>query len=442
MWSLDISTAIVMGWSILLVMCFLGVALLASIENALMGVPQTRVDAARNANLRNAEHLPFWVESAGQVLATLQFLRLAFVVLATVAVLHLFAHENAHVSETLSVAMLICTLLVFGHLLPRFAAKKTPLTWSLASIRVVKFLTVCLWPVVRVLVMLSKTFAWISGFSAKEDKWIAFWTPDELANVTEEGRCEMLGKAGGDLYDSIIEFSDTLIREVMIPRTGMVTLPSDANEMEARKTAGASGHSRVPVYQDTIDNILGLLYVKDLSATLPLEREKSSDEAPSFELTKLLRPTFYVPEVMKISEVLREFQRRKTHMAIVVDEYGGTAGLVTLEDIIEEIVGEIQDEYDVEEKQYRLVGENKIIADGKVHLSDLEESMDVQFPSDGGYETLAGFITERAGFLPPSGTVVWWNEYMFTVKEASEKCIGTVEIERRPGAKEEHSPKH
>jgi putative hemolysin len=174
------------------------------------------------------------------------------------------------------------------------------------------------------------------------------------------------------------------------------------------------------VYVDTVDTIVGLLYVKDLSAP---------GVGDVLDLRLMARPTFYVPEVMKISELLREFQRRKTHMAIVVDEYGGTAGLVTLEDIIEEIVGEIQDEYDVEEKQFRVIGENKLLADGRISIWELEEPLGVEFPEEGGYESLAGFVTARAGYLPTPGTVVRWKNLMFTVKEANEKRIGTVEIE-------------
>jgi len=211
-----------------------------------------------------------------------------------------------------------------------------------------------------------------------------------------------------------------------VPRTEMIAVAVIASADEVRHTLHEGGHSRIPVYETTLDHIVGILYVKDVSARL-----SGGVEPADFDLLKLVRPTFYVPEVMKISDVLREFQRRKTHMAIVVDEYGGTAGLVTLEDIIEEIVGEIHDEYDVEEKQFRVLPDNKIIADGRVSLWDLEEALGVEFPEDGTYETLAGFITARVGYLPEPGTVVSWNNLRFTVKEADDRRVGMVEIERR-----------
>ena len=257
-----------------------------------------------------------------------------------------------------------------------------------------------------------------------------FWTPDELTRLTTHATASSLGEGGEDLFLSIIEFSDTVIREIMVPRTDMVAVPITASREELQQVVLDAGHSRVPVYDDTIDNIVGILHVKDLflfyirAMTRPNVKE-------TFSLKTLLRATFYVPEVMKISELLREFQRRKTHMAIVVDEYGGTAGVVTLEDIIEEIVGEIHDEYDVEEKQYRVVGD-KIIADGRVSIWDLEEALGVEFPSDGDYETLAGFLMSRTGTLPETGMTIDWENWRFVVKEANEKRIGTVEIERAP----------
>ena len=252
-----------------------------------------------------------------------------------------------------------------------------------------------------------------------------YWTPQEWSRLATEVESEELGRDSGELLRSMIEFSDTVIREIMVPRTSMIALSLDATMEEVREITLNVGHSRIPVYDETIDNICGLLHVKRLFAAELEARQR--DGEPS--LANLLRPTFFVPEVMKISELLREFQRRKTHMAIVVDEYGGTAGVVTLEDIIEEIVGEIQDEYDVDEKQFRLVSETKIIADGRVNLFDLGDSIGVEFPDDGQYETLAGFITDRAGYLPEAGTSVQWENLTFVVREADSRRIALVELE-------------
>jgi CBS domain containing-hemolysin-like protein len=266
---------------------------------------------------------------------------------------------------------------------------------------------------------------------APDRRTAAFWTPEEHARISADTQASALEGQSEELLRTITEFSDTVVQEIMVPRTDMVALRADATPEDVRRTVVEAGHSRIPVYEETIDNLAGLLYVKDLTASPPRDDDR-------FDLKTYVRKTFYVPEVMKISDLLREFQKRKTHLAIVVDEYGGTAGLVTLEDIIEEIVGEIQDEYDVEESQYRVIGENKIIADGRVSVWDLEETLGVEFP-EGGYETLAGFLTAQAGYLPRKGDLVAWKSLRFTVKEANDKRIGMVEIERLPP--ETHAPR-
>ena len=253
-----------------------------------------------------------------------------------------------------------------------------------------------------------------------------FWTPKELAAIGDQAHADTLGGRGSDLFRTLVDFRGTVVREIMVPRTAMIALSQGVDADAVRALLLEAGHSRVPVYDDTIDNVVGLLHVKDLLAAQ--WRHGLSSQVPSAGWAALVRPTFWVPEGMKISELLREFQRRKTHMAIVVDEYGGTSGVVTLEDIIEEIVGEIHDEYDVDEKQYRRMGD-KVVADGRVSVWDLEEPLGVHFrPIDGSYETLAGFLTSRLGTMPQRGMQVVHAGWTFVVKEASAKRVEVVEI--------------
>jgi putative hemolysin len=412
-----------------LVLCLVGVAILASVETALGGVPEARVRYARTRKLENAQHLTFWLEHPGQVLTTIHFLRLCTVIAMGVAIVGASDGVGLDVPWVLSVGVVGVVTILFGHLLPRVFAKKHALEWALSTIRPIRLLTAGLWPIVFPLMVITQRVAGWFKIVPPERGSLVFWTPDEVGQLAEEARADALGRSSQDIYRSIIEFSDTVIREIMVPRTEMMALAADAGPEEVRQTVVEGGHSRIPVYEDTIDNVLGLLYVKDLSASIL----GMGDQVASYRvnLRAMVRPTFYVPEVMKISELLREFQKRKTHMAIVVDEYGGTAGVVTLEDIIEEIVGEIHDEYDVDEKQFRVVSENKILADGRVSVWDLEEALGVDFPHDLPYETLAGFLTARAGYLPEAGAIITWNHLRFTVKDANDRRIGTVEIERR-----------
>lgn len=253
-----------------------------------------------------------------------------------------------------------------------------------------------------------------------------FWTADALVHTVRHSHQEHLGDRGIDLFASLSEFSDTVIREIMVPRTEVVSLSSLATQSEVYAQLLEAGHSRMPVYEETIDHVIGVLHVKDLFAA----QLTGQGTATAFDINALLRPCFYVPEMMQISLLLQEFQRRKTHLAIVVDEYGGTAGVVTLEDIIEEIVGEIQDEYDVEAKQFRVLGEGRVLADARVNLWDLEQALGVSFPADGGYETLAGFLMAITGHLPQRGAQVAYKNLRFTIKDGNERRIGMVDIER------------
>ncbi len=391
---------------------------------ALVGLTEPRVRAAIADKVVGAQHLTFWLNEPGRVLTTLALLRTSLVLGAAFAA---WACASVYLPELPAFALAVTVavaVLLLSNLLPRTVTKPRALSWAILTILPVRALCFLLFPVVWPLGLLVRLVGRLAGAAPG---WSgAFWTPDEIGRLAVDAETGALGKRGKELLSSIIEFADTVIREIMVPRTEMVSIEVKSSPAEVKRIIVEAGHSRVPVYEETIDNIVGVLHVKDLFNTLLGNGAEPSD----FNLQAAVRPTFYVPEVMKISELLREFQRRKTHMAIVVDEYGGTAGVVTLEDVIEEIVGEIQDEYDIEEKQFRVLPDNKIIADGRVSIWDLEKALAVDFPDEGDYETLAGFIVSHAGYLPTAGTVISWGGLRFTVKEADAKRIATVEIER------------
>lgn len=419
------------GEALLLALCALGSGLVSSVEIALLGLPKERIERAVEEKKRGAKGLVFIQSNPGEVWTSLQLVRIFCLVGAGVSAVLLGDALNWRISDLLTASVVAVMIWLLASLLPRTLAKRDVLTWTRWTSEGVRFLVYLLYPVVWPLSVVGRSLTNALGGEARP-----FWTPDELLHLYSRSRSEGLGDGGEDLLDSIIAFSDTVIREIMVARTEMVAIPVDCSREEIFHTLIEGGHSRVPVYGETVDNILGLLHVKDLvralieeSGELRADGNGGCEEPRLVPIRSLLRPTFYVPEVMKISELLKEFQRRKTHMAIAVDEYGGTAGIVTLEDIIEEIVGEIQDEYDVEEKQLRKVG-NKWIADGRVQVYDLEEVFGVEFPDDASFETLAGFIMFQAGYLPQPGAVLDWNSLRFTVKEANEKRIATVEIER------------
>jgi CBS domain containing-hemolysin-like protein len=209
------------------------------------------------------------------------------------------------------------------------------------------------------------------------------------------------------MIEGILIFGDTLVREVMVPRVDIQALDSGATVAAAIDLAVATGHSRIPVYRESIDNVAGVLYVRDM---LPLLRVGDLQH-PIGELT---RDVYYVPETMKGDELLRSLKTRKVHMAVVVDEYGGTAGLVTIEDLLEEIVGEIQDEYDVEEPYIKELAPNNWLVDARVSLDDLNNEIGVEFETE-EVDSLGGLVYEQLGTIPRPGDEFELNNVMVRV---------------------------
>jgi CBS domain containing-hemolysin-like protein len=253
-------------------------------------------------------------------------------------------------------------------------------------------------------------------------------TEDELRSWVEEGHLEGgLEQGERRMIYSIFHFGDTLAREIMVPRIDILALEVSASLDEAIAALIKTGHSRVPVYEDTIDNVIGLLYAKDLLRVRPEGQSIAS-------LRGLLRPAYFVPEVKKVDELLREMQARSVHMALVVDEYGGIAGLVTMEDIVEEIVGEIRDEYDQSEEQlYEQVSENEYVFHGRIDLEDFNSVMDSNLPTDVA-DTLGGFIYSQIGRVPLGGETVEVDSLLLTVEQVSGRRIRRVRALRRSNA--------
>lgn len=245
-------------------------------------------------------------------------------------------------------------------------------------------------------------------------------TEDELKSWAEEGQMEGgLEQGERRMIYSIFHFGDTLAREIMVPRIDILALDVSTPLEEAVSAMDKSGHSRVPVYEETIDNIIGLLYAKDLLRVRVEGQSLSS-------LRSLLRPAYFVPEAKKVDELLREMQARSVHMALVVDEYGGIAGLVTLEDIVEEIVGEIRDEYDASEEQlYEKVTDHEYIFHGRIDLDDFNQVIDARIPKDVA-DTLGGFIYSQIGRVPIGGEVIEVDNLVLTVEQVSGRRIRRV----------------
>lgn len=257
----------------------------------------------------------------------------------------------------------------------------------------------------------------------KETEELAAKEEDFIEMVKSQSESGVLEEDAGEMIRSIFEFSDTTVREVMIPRIDMVAADKNIPLDDLLSLFHERGHSRIPIYDDRIDNITGLIYAKDLLAEMA-EKKKAD-----ITLQAIMRNAFYVPENKKISVLLKEFKQAKIHIAIVVDEYGGTAGIVALEDLLEEIVGEIQDEYDPEdEHNYTKISEHRFIIDAGLDIDDVNTIIRSTIPNK-DFDTLAGFIYHQLGFIPKGGEVITWEHYSFTIKELIGNRISKVLVE-------------
>jgi putative hemolysin len=312
--------------------------------------------------------------------------------------------------------------LIFGEMLPANIALGHADRIALWAAGPVKWLSGLLAPALRVM-------QWVSGQVAAP-----FVGRGSTSLVTEE-EIKMLidaGSEGGAILDgekemiySIFQFGDTLAREVMVPRIDMVALEATTTIQDALSTIIEAGHSRIPVYEESIDHVYGLLYAKDL---LPLMRE--GDLARS--IRDFLRPAYFVPESKKAGDLLTDLQQRKIHLAVVVDEYGGTAGLVTVEDLIEEIVGEIRDEYDFhEEEVYQRIGDNEYIFDAGIDLDDLNRQLEVDLPTEDS-DTLGGYIFSQLGKVPVEGEQIESNDLHLEVLSVDDRRIRKIRVVRKP----------
>jgi hemolysin C len=230
---------------------------------------------------------------------------------------------------------------------------------------------------------------------------------------------DSLNEEKEDMIRGVVDLSDTAVKEVMIPRIDVDFIPLDMETEELLKRVAESGHSRFPVYNESIDNVVGILYVKDLI--------NSFAKKEPIDLEKIIRKPFFVPESKRIDGLLREFKRRHVHIAIAVDEYGGISGIVCMEDIIEEIVGDIQDEFDNEGEDISSIGEGLWLCDARVDMDDLAECLHTELPSD-EFETLGGFVFDLFGKIPVRYEKVRWKNFDFIVQDMDGHKINTVKI--------------
>lgn len=248
-------------------------------------------------------------------------------------------------------------------------------------------------------------------------------TEKDLQELIEESEEEgLINEEEGEMLTSIFEFGDTIVREIMVPRTDMVCCPTMATLPELLEAIHTSGHSRIPIYEGTNDRIVGVVYAKDLLRFW-------GRPATELAVGEVMRDPFFVPETKNIEELLQDFRTKRVHMAIAIDEYGGTSGLITIEDLLEEIVGDIQDEYDREEEWLLAEEDGAVVVDGRLNVEELEEYFDLEIPRE-KFDTVGGFLFDLLGHVPLAGEEIRAHGLQMTVIESDPRKIRKVRVRR------------
>ena len=254
-------------------------------------------------------------------------------------------------------------------------------------------------------------------------------TEEEIHEIITAGEEEgLINPRENAMIQSIFHLRETVVREIMIPRTDMACIDSSDTIQDVIAKILECGHSRLPVYEGTADNIVGLVYAKDLLKYWGMD-------ASSCDLMKTLRSPYYIPETKNLEELLQEFKRKRVHMAIVIDEYGGTSGLVTIEDLLEQIVGDIQDEYDLEEERLLPQPDGSIVVDARLPVEELEEHFGIEVERE-MFDTVGGLIFHLTGRIPRAGEEITTEDIHMTILDADERKILRVRIERRTNVAE------
>ena len=375
-----------------------------------------------------ASFLSTWLENPHRLLATIlvgnNIVNVAASVLFTVILLRLMGPTAMGKVTALSIGIMTFLILVFGEITPKIYARQNAERIVLRTIRWLGFFSRALSPLIKSLVFIANIT--IRFWGGKIVRPGPFMTEEDIRGMLSVGEEEgILEEKEKEMIDSIFKFGDTKVQEVMVPRLDIMAVEAGRNLVDVLKVAVEVGHSRIPVFENKIDNIMGILYVKDL---LNLWGKKNEEK---LNVRNLIRTPYFVPETKKVNELLREFQKKKIHLAIVVDEYGGTAGLITLEDLIEEIVGEIEDEYDEKREEIKMLEEGVALIDGKMDIGEVNERLNINLPEKEGVETVAGFVVDYLGRVPQTGEELTYENVHFSVVEAERRRVVKVKISRK-----------
>ncbi|MFL1010849.1 gliding motility-associated protein GldE [Flavisericum labens] len=418
--TVDYSVIFGLAFLVLLLVCS---ALISGAEVALFSLSSDQIKEGLEQKSKRIEVISKLLERPKKLLATIlvanNFINIAIVILFAFLGDFLFGNiASPELKFVVEVVLITFLILLFGEILPKIYASRNNLKFAVFMAYPLRVLDVFLSPVS--LPMRGVTLA-IHNRLGKQKSGISV---DQLSQALELTSEEDTTKEEHKILQGIVSFGNTDTKQVMRPRIDIFAVNIESKYLEIMPEIVENGYSRIPVYKDNIDNIEGILYVKDL---LPYIDRKQ------FDWTTLIREPFFVPENKKLDDLMTEFQDKKVHLAVVVDEYGGTSGLISLEDIIEEIVGDISDEFDDEDLTYSKLDENNYVFEGKTALKDFYkitklEDETVFETNKGEAETVAGFVLEISGSFPKLNSKINFENYVFTIEAMDKKRIKLVKF--------------
>jgi putative hemolysin len=401
----------------LLALSLVVAAFAAAAETSLSSVSRLRIRTLAEEGNRRARRVALLHSQPNQYLSTILTLNTAAVTVATTSATLIAVSHGAHISEALITGLLTAFLLVFCEIAPKSLALRFNERFALTLAGPVQGLTIAMRPVVAVLTavatLLVRTAArgQVPGpFVTEEELRMLVVMGEQQGVVEQEERQMMMG---------VLEMTDKAVREIMVPRVDVIAVEDDKTVAQVIEIIVEHGHSRIPVYEETMDNIVGVVYAKDL-----LKHDDAADRG----VKTLVREAYFTPESKKVGELLHDMQVRKVHIAIVVDEYGGTAGIVTMEDLFEEIVGPIRDEYDIaEQEEIQFLSDREVLLSARVSVDDVREMLHLDI-EDTDADSIGGYVYERLGEIPKAGATVGVGHARITVETVRRQSIRTLRI--------------
>ena len=414
---------------IILILFLAASAFFSGSEVALFSLDKRKIKKHFKSHSLILKYTDSLLEKPRRLLVTILIGNTVFNVAASIVAVTIAIEVAPHISIprelaiTIQIILLTVIILLFSELLPKVIASNNPVSFASIIVIPLYWIRIVIYPVVEIiteLILLTRKL--LPG-----EKKRSILSKDEITDLTEIGQEQgTLEEEEHEMIKSIVSFREIIAGEIMTPRVDIKAFSSDTEFANVVETINSTGHSRFPLYKEDLDKITGILYAKDI---LPYLNGSKTNKL--LDLSKIARKPMFVPKAQKINDLLRDFQSQNTHIAVVVDEYGGTAGLITLEDIIEEVVGEIWDEYDKSEDSIKILDENKFIVLGKTSIDEVNQTIgDKIISEESDFDTVGGLVFKNAGSIPNEGYNFTIDNYKFTVKEVYRKRVKKVLIEK------------